>query len=124
LDGRIQGLAGGAYWWDAAPRARALFLYFGHGSRTFEDRAGRPGPALLAIIGVGPADHLLLRSGGHLRARASFKGTSMHIAMLTGMVLMAFACWMYAIGTALVRVRTLILERERRARWVRELKVA
>jgi heme exporter protein C len=34
---------------------------------------------------------------------------------------MALACWMYAIGAALVRVRSIILERERRTRWVRAL---
>jgi heme exporter protein C len=60
----------------------------------------------------------------HQGSSVSFKGTSMHVAMLAGMVLMAFACWMYAIGAALVRARTLILERERRARWVRQLKAA
>jgi heme exporter protein C len=51
----------------------------------------------------------------------SFKGTSMHVSMLTGMLLMAFAFWSYSIGTALARVRTIILERERRTRWVRAL---
>jgi heme exporter protein C len=34
---------------------------------------------------------------------------------------MAFAFWMYSIATALTRVRSIILERERRTRWVREL---
>jgi heme exporter protein C len=48
----------------------------------------------------------------------------MHVAMLWSMLLMAFACWMYAIGAALVRVRSVILERESRARWVRELATA
>jgi heme exporter protein C len=33
---------------------------------------------------------------------------------------MAFAFWMYAIGAILVRVRAIILERERRADWARE----
>jgi heme exporter protein C len=51
----------------------------------------------------------------------SFRGTSMHISMLWGMLLMAFSFWMYSIGAALVRSRTLILDRERRTRWVRAL---
>jgi heme exporter protein C len=51
----------------------------------------------------------------------SFKGTTMHVAMFQGMLLMALACWMYSIGAALVRVRSIILERESRTRWVREL---
>jgi heme exporter protein C len=41
--------------------------------------------------------------------------------MLTGMLLMAFAFWMYSIGTTLVRVRAVILERERRTHWARAL---
>ena len=57
----------------------------------------------------------------HQGSSVSFKGTSMHVAMLWGMLLMAFAFWMYAIGAALVRARTLIIERERRTRWVRAL---
>jgi heme exporter protein C len=34
---------------------------------------------------------------------------------------MVFAFWMYAIAAILVRVRTILLERERRAAWVQEL---
>ena len=37
----------------------------------------------------------------------------MHVAMLRGMLLMALPFWMYAIGAALTRVRSIILERER-----------
>jgi heme exporter protein C len=48
----------------------------------------------------------------------------MHVSMFTAMMLMTFACWMYAIGAALVRARSIILERERRTRWVRELRAA
>jgi len=41
--------------------------------------------------------------------------------MLTGMLLMTLACWMYAIAVALSRLRSIILERERRADWVQPL---
>ena len=41
--------------------------------------------------------------------------------MLWGMLLMALAFWMYAIAVALARVRTLMLERERNAEWVRKM---
>ena len=57
----------------------------------------------------------------HQGSSVSFKGTSMHVAMLWSMLLMAVCFWMYAIATALVRVRTIILERERRTQWVRNL---
>ena len=63
-------------------------------------------------------------NGWNGRSSVKLTGSSMHVSMLAGMLLMAFACWMYAIGAALVRVRSIILERERRARWVRELRAA
>jgi heme exporter protein C len=37
--------------------------------------------------------------------------------MLTAMLLMAFAAWFYAIAVTMVRVRAIILERERRTAW-------
>ena len=39
--------------------------------------------------------------------------------MLWGMLLMALAFWMYSIAVALVRVRAIILERERHTEWVK-----
>jgi heme exporter protein C len=54
----------------------------------------------------------------------SFKGTSMHIAMLQAMLLVAFSFWMYTIGMSLVRARAIILERESRTHWVRALGTA
>jgi heme exporter protein C len=57
----------------------------------------------------------------HQGSSVSFKGTSMHVTMLWGMLLMALAFWMYSIGASLVRVRSIILERERRTHWVRAM---
>jgi len=37
--------------------------------------------------------------------------------MLIGMLVMAIAFWMYCIAVSLARARTIILERERHARW-------
>ena len=39
--------------------------------------------------------------------------------MLYGMLLMAMCFWMYSIAVALMRVRTIMLERERNADWVK-----
>ena len=36
-------------------------------------------------------------------------------------LLMSLAAWMYTIATSLHRVRSIILERERHTRWVRQL---
>jgi heme exporter protein C len=38
--------------------------------------------------------------------------------MLTAMLVMTFAAWFYSIAVALVRVRAIILERERGSAWV------
>jgi heme exporter protein C len=40
--------------------------------------------------------------------------------MLTGMLVMALAFWMYSIAVALARVRVIILERESNTKWVRQ----
>ena len=81
--------------------------------------------ALLAIIGLVnlPIIYFSVKWWNtlHQGATVKFTGTSMHATMFTGMMLMTLACWMYSIGTALVRVRAVILDRERRTQWVRAL---
>jgi len=47
------------------------------------------------------------------------KSPSMAMTMLLGMLLCALACWMYTIAVSLMRVRAIILERERHTEWVR-----
>jgi heme exporter protein C len=39
--------------------------------------------------------------------------------MLWGMLLMAMCFWMYSIAVAFMRVRTIMLERERHTDWVK-----
>jgi heme exporter protein C len=121
----------GPYWaWDARMTSELvlLFLYFGYIalSNAFDDpRRGDRAAALLALIGLVnlPIIYFSVHWWNTLHQGSSVKltGTTMHVAMLTGMLLMAFAFWMYSIGTALTRVRAVILERERRTRWVRAL---
>ena len=101
----------------------AISLVFNTRLSAFMARAIAPTGALFTFIALwsvvvyAPIAHWVWHQGSSV----SFKGTTMHIAMLQGMLLMAFACWMYAIGAALVRVRSIILEREARTRWVRQL---
>ena len=121
----------GTYWaWDARLTSELVlfFLYAGFIAlaNAFEDpRRGDRAAALLALIGVVnlPIIYFSVQWWNtlHQGSSVSFKGTSMHVAMLRAMVLMAFACWMYAIGATLARVRSIILEREARANWVRAL---
>jgi heme exporter protein C len=121
----------GAYWvWDARLTSELvlLFLYLGFialksaiPDPTRSDRAG----AILALVGVVnvPIIYFSVQWWNtlHQGSSVSFRGTSMHVAMLWGMLLMAFSFWMYSIGAALVRVRSIILERERRTHWVRAM---
>ena len=121
----------GTYWvWDARLTSELvlLFLYFGYMAlaNAFEDpRRGDRAAALLALIGVVnlPIIYFSVQWWNtlHQGSSVSFKGTSMHVTMLTGMLVMSISAWMYAIGATLVRVRSVILERERRAQWVRNL---
>ena len=119
----------GAYWvWDARLTSELvlLFLYLGFialksaiPDPTRSDRAG----AILALVGVVnvPIIYFSVQWWNTLHQGASVSLTrapSMAATMLLGMLLMALAAWMYSIATALSRVRSIILERERDAAWV------
>jgi heme exporter protein C len=121
----------GTYWaWDARMVSELvlLFLYFGFIAlaNAFEDsRRGDRAASLLALVGLVnlPIIYFSVQWWNTLHQGSSvkFTGSTMHVAMLQAMLLMTFACWMYAIGAILARVRSVILERERRTRWVRQL---
>ena len=121
----------GTYWvWDARLTSELVlfFLYVGFIAlaNAFEDpRRGDRAASLLALIGVVnlPIIYFSVQWWNtlHQGSSVSFRGTSMHVTMLWSMLLMAFSFWMYSAGAALVRCRTLILDRERRTRWVRAL---
>jgi len=85
------------------------------------DKAG----AILALVGVVniPIIYFSVKWWNTLHQGSSVsltKSPSMAMTMLLGMLLCALACWMYAIAVALMRVRTIMLERERHSLWVRE----
>lgn len=118
----------GTYWaWDARMTSELilLFLYIG----VIALRQAIPDPrradracALLALVGVVnvPIIYFSVRWWNTLHQGASVRltGTSMEATMLAGMLMMAIAFWFYAIAVILVRVRAIILERERTAHWV------
>jgi heme exporter protein C len=120
----------GTYWvWDARLTSELvlLFLYLGFISlkQAIPDpvRADRAG-AILALVGVVnvPIIYFSVQWWNTLHQGASVSLTrapSMAATMLLGMLLMALAAWMYSIATTLARVRSIILERERDAEWVR-----
>ena len=121
----------GAWWvWDARLTSELilLFLYIGYMSlhAAIEDtrRADRAA-AVLAIVGAVnvPIIYFSVQWWNTLHQGASVSLTrapSMATTMLTGMLLMALAAWAYCIAVALMRVRVLIVERERHAAWAQE----
>jgi heme exporter protein C len=113
----------GTYWvWDARLTSELilLFLYLGFIAlqAAIDDprRADRAG-ALLAIVGAVniPIIHYSVVWWNTLHQGASVSVTrapTMAAQMLTGMLFMALAFWMYTIAVTLVRVRCIIRERE------------
>ena len=120
----------GAWWvWDARLTSELilLFLYLGFMAlqAAIDDprRADKAG-AVLALVGVinVPIIYFSVKWWNTLHQGASVSMTrapSMATTMLWGMLIMSLALWMYAIAVALLRVRSIILERERHADWVR-----
>jgi heme exporter protein C len=123
----------GTWWvWDARLTSEPilLFLYLGfmalQAAIDEPRRADRAG-ALLAIVGVVnvPIIYFSVQWWNTLHQGASvslIRSPSMATTMLWGMLVMALAFWSYCIGATLTRVRAIILERERHADWVRDLK--
>jgi heme exporter protein C len=111
----------GTYWvWDARLTSELilLFLYFGFIAlrAAIEDprRADRAA-AILALVGVVnvPIIYYSVQWWNTLHQGASVSLTrapAMAATMLTGMLLMALAFWLYSIAASLVRVRCMIRE--------------
>ena len=123
----------GTWWvWDARLTSELilLFLYFGFMSlqAAIDDprRADKAG-AVIALVGVVnvPIIYFSVKWWNTLHQGASVSLTqspTMARTMLLGMLIMALAFWMYSIGAALMRLRCIILERERASDWVKALK--
>lgn len=121
----------GAWWvWDARLTSELilLFLYVGfmalQASIDEPRRADKAG-AVLALVGVinVPVIYFSVQWWNTLHQGSSInmKGApSMALTMLLGMLIMALAFWAYTIAMTLVRVRCIVLERERHTEWVRE----
>ena len=116
--------------WDARLTSELilLFLYFGFMAlqAAIDDprRADRAG-AILALVGVinVPIIYYSVQWWNTLHQGSSISmksAPSMAMIMFVGMILMALSFWMYSIAMALVRVRAIILERERNTDWVAE----
>jgi heme exporter protein C len=121
----------GTWWvWDARLTSELvlLFLYIGfialHASIDDVRRADRAA-GLLALVGVVnvPIIYFSVKWWNTLHQGASVslaKAPSMATPMLAGMLVMALAFWMYCIAVALIRLRVILLERERHTTWARQ----
>lgn len=124
--------AWGTYWvWDARMTSELilLFLYLGYMAlrHAIDDvrRADRAS-AVLALVGAinVPIIYFSVRWWNTLHQGATVSLTAapkMAMIMLSAMLIMTFAAWFYSIAVTLMRVRAIILERERRTSWAGEL---
>jgi heme exporter protein C len=125
----------GTYWaWDARMTSELilLFLYFGYmalRAAIDDPRRADRASAVLALVGAVnvPIIYFSVKWWNTLHQGASVSLTAapkMAMVMLSGMLVMTFAAWFYSIAVTLVRVRAIILERERGAGWIGEAAVA
>ena len=121
----------GAWWvWDARLTSELILLFLYVGIMALwaaidDPRRGDKAGALLALIGAinVPIIYFSVKWWNTLHQGSSIKpsGTSMDTAMLYGMLIMAIAAWFYTIAVVFVRVRRIILERERHTEWVKHV---
>jgi heme exporter protein C len=122
----------GAWWvWDARLTSELilLFLYLGYIAlvEAIDDprRADQAG-ALLAVVGAVniPVIYFSVRWWNTLHQGASISMTAapkMASTMLMAMLLMTISFWAYAFAVVFMRVRAIVIERERHTAWVSEL---
>lgn len=122
----------GTWWiWDARLTSELLllFLYLGYmalrGALDTPQSAARAA-GILAVVGVVniPIIHFSVEWWNTLHQPATitkFDKPSMHISMLRPLLLMVLAFQLLYFHNLMIRVRTLILQRESRAGWVAQL---
>jgi heme exporter protein C len=119
----------GTYWaWDARMTSELilLFLYLGVialRNAIDDPRRADRACAVLSLVGAinVPIIYFSVKWWNTLHQGSSISlsaAPKMAMTMLTGMLIMAFAAWFYTIAVSLVRVRAIMLERERGAAWV------
>lgn len=123
--------AWGVWWvWDARLTSTLIlmFLYVGFISlqSSIDDprRADRAG-AVLALVGLVniPIIYFSVQWWNTLHQGATIRianKPTMAPTMLSAMLILLAACWMYSIAVVLARVRCIILEREHAAPWLAE----
>jgi heme exporter protein C len=133
VTGAIWGKTSWGTWWDWDPRLTSelilLFLYVGYmalQSAIEDTRRSDRASAILAIVGLVCIPVIFWSINcpdpnqcASLHQQSSLKMVESNI--LTAMLLTAVGFWMYSFAVIFMRVRRIILERERQAKWVSEL---
>lgn len=120
----------GTYWvWDARLTSMLVLLLLYLGVIALYWTAEEPGrgaraAAILSLVGAVNLPIIKFSVDWwntlHQGASVTPSGSKMAAIMAVGMLVMAFAAWAYTIAVALVRVRAIILERERGSQWVKD----
>ena len=133
--GSFWGKTSWGTWWDWDPRLTfeliLLFLFIGymalHTAIDDTRRADRAA-ALLALVGVFcvPIIYYSVQcpDPNSLNCRALHQTSSLRSidsSILTSMMVMTLAYWMYSFATVFMRLRSIMLEREKGSDWVKEL---
>jgi heme exporter protein C len=120
-------------WWEWDPRLTSelvlLFLYLGVmalAAAIDDTRKADRATGLLALVGVVniPIIYYSVQWWNSLHQGPSIsvsKGSSMDSTMLSAMLIMTAAVWLYSFVPVFMRVRCIILERERHTGWVQAL---
>ena len=122
----------GTYWaWDARMTSELilLFLYLGVialRNAIDDPRRADRACAVLSLVGAVnvPIIYFSVKWWNTLHQGSSVSLTAaprMAAIMLTGMLIMSIAAWLYAIAVVLMRVRAIIVERERGSAWIAQL---
>ena len=133
VTGAIWGKTSWGTWWDWDPRLTSelilLFLYVGYmalQSAIEDPRRSDRASAVLAIVGLICIPIIFWSINcpdpnqcASLHQQSSLKYVESNI--LLAMLVTAVGFWMYSFAVIFMRVRRLILERERNAGWVAEL---
>jgi heme exporter protein C len=122
----------GTYWaWDARMTSELILLFLYLGVIALRHAIDDPRRAdracgVLALTGVVniPIIYFSVQWWNSLHQGSTIsmtKAPAMAAIMLTGMLIMSFAAWFYAIAVSLARSRSIMIERERGAAWIAEL---
>jgi len=122
----------GTYWaWDARMTSELilLFLYLGVialRNAIDDPRRADRACAVLSLVGVVnvPIIYFSVKWWNTLHQGSTISMTAapkMAATMLTGMLVMSFAAWFYALAVVLVRARSIMVDRERGSAWVAAL---